>query len=256
MKHLKLFEEYELDLTDVVIKQALIPNKPDALQAMINGGYDIEKDKEILIKWCKDNGYYDQIEMLDPENFDTIIENTTVLSMRYKKIEELNISRFKNVEKISLYECQIHKHIEIKNFYKLKEIFCCWNKGLTSLEISNCPNIEMIKCTNNDIKELNIQNFEHLQLLSCCENNMIKLNISNCPNIDTLGCTNNKLEELDLVGLDNLKELFTYKNLNLNNLNVKHLKKLDILHCTNNNLNKLDVTNLNDLRKLSCSAKI
>ena len=51
------------------------------------------------------------------------------------------------------------------------------------MDLSNCPNLQTLYCSNNQLSVLDL---------------------SNCPNLQTLYCSNNQLEELNILNNDKI----------------------------------------------------
>jgi cell fate (sporulation/competence/biofilm development) regulator YlbF (YheA/YmcA/DUF963 family) len=102
------------------------------------------------------------------------------------------------------------------------------------LEIKNCPNLEKITCSHNQLAELNLQDFPKLKTLICNDNKLTNLNISNNKELEDLNVMDNSLaENLSLSNpLIKLKELRLGNNLFNGSLeplkNISSLKLLDI----------------------------
>ncbi|CAG8525990.1 24632_t:CDS:2 [Racocetra persica] len=71
---------------------------------------------------------------------------------------------------------------------------------ITDLEISNCPQLERIICSHNQLTELKI---------------------NNCPNVNRIYCSHNQLKELDFTNLEKLEKLFCEDNPNLRKEKIK-----------------------------------
>ena len=104
-----------------------------------------------------------------------------------------------------------------------------WN--ISRLEgIEAFPNLKVLNCGNNSIKELDLRQNPELKTLICNKNQLTQLDLSKNPQIDYLKCSENQLKQLD----------------------VSHLE-LEYLYCSHNDLEQLDVQKSKWLRELSCS---
>jgi chromosome segregation ATPase len=103
------------------------------------------------------------------------------------------------------------------------------------LEIKNCPNLEKVICSRNQLTELNLQGFPRLKTLICNDNKLTSLDLSNSKELEDLNIMNNSFAEqnLSLLGsLTKLKELRLGNNRFHDSLeplkNISGLKLLDI----------------------------
>ena len=95
-------------------------------------------------------------------------------------------------------------------------------------------NIKVLKCSECNIQELNINNLINLKKLYCNSNKLQELNINNLTNLKKLYCNSNKLQELNINNLTNLRKLFCHYN-KLQKLNINNLINLEVLFCYKNN---------------------
>ncbi len=98
----------------------------------------------------------------------------------------------------------------------------CKNNALTSLDLSQNPDLSWLNCKNNALTNLNFS--QNLKYLFCENNNLTSLDLSQNLEFENLYCSSNALTNLDLS-----------KN-----------PKLDYLFCENNNLTSLNVKNGNN----------
>ena len=172
---------------------------------------------------------------------------------------------------------------------KLKELYCAYNTGMTSLGafLNDLPELEKFDCSGTSIldnvnlsmlkklKELTCENMPNLWALQCSNNALTKLSVSGCSNLRYLTCNDNKLTYLDVYGCTTLSDLHCENNLlasiaylsscqllkslyissnKLTSLDVSGLEKLTELYCNNNQLTSLaGLTNRGYLQKVDCS---
>ena len=81
--------------------------------------------------------------------------------------------------------------------------------GVTSLGgIGYCTGLTTLKCTNNQLTELNLNGLTRLTTLRCNMNQLTTLDVSQLTNLTDLWCQDNKLTKLDITRLSNL---YTFK---------------------------------------------
>ena len=76
--------------------------------------------------------------------------------------------------------------------------FSCDTMGLTSLDVSHCPELYNIYCPGNDLTELDISKNTKLVRLRCANNILSSLDVSKNLNLERLDCFDNKLTSLDV----------------------------------------------------------
>ena len=124
------------------------------------------------------------------------------------------------------------------------------NKNISSLiGIGDFSALQTIRCSGNQLTELDLSNNFNLQALFCGGNQLTELNLDNNPSLRVLKCGNNAISQLDLSNNSLLIKLFCRNNF-LINLNIKNGNNsiIDSLYTTNNpNLNCIKVNNINYL---------
>ncbi len=140
----------------------------------------------------------------------------------------------------------------VERFINLKYLYCSGN-NLTSLDVSGCTRLEILKSNNNNLTSLDISGCNNLIVLECDNNNLISLDVSGRNGLTRLDCDNNKLTNLDVSGCTNLEHLSCSSN-KLTSLDVSGCTNLDILSCGINELTSLDVSGCNELSSLMCGS--
>ncbi|MBE6226696.1 MAG: hypothetical protein E7121_06365 [Bacteroidales bacterium] len=90
--------------------------------------------------------------------------------------------------------------------------FTCDKMGLTSLDVSHCPELYNIYCPGNDLTSLDVSNATELQLLRCNNNSIETLDVSKNLNLEKLYCRYNKLTSLDVSKNTKLDYVECYSN--------------------------------------------
>ncbi len=127
----------------------------------------------------------------------------------------LNVSGCKELDWLDCYGNKLDKLI-LKDLPKLRSVNCESSKELTSLDVSGCLNlykldchncaltsldisntgIKELKCANNRIDTIKLNN--KIELLSCSDNQIKKLDLTKSPGLHSLYCQNNLLTKLDI----------------------------------------------------------
>lgn len=221
---------------------------------------------------CKKNNYstldlnnMDLVELPDiPEEYKDKIKCLFIAENELEVIPDL--TDFRNLEILEISNNNIYDLGRLP--VSLIELCCRHNKMSYLPSPSECPNLERIDCTSNEINEIAqylklkslvcncnkisiVPNLENLEKL-ICNNNTINY-IGKCTNIKYLDCSVNKLLNLNdyenLVDLicssNNISELVPYKNLqyieifNTDIRYVPYMDNLQELYCERNTVKKI-----------------
>ena len=127
----------------------------------------------------------------------------------------------------------------------------CNNNSIEYLFINNTQTMTELQCQNNKITSLNI-NSGALGYLYC-QNNLIKeIHLTNCSNLTRLNCNDNQIEELNLEDCVRLFELKCVNN-KIKTLEIQHLSNLSSIDCSTNQLTTLDASGLPNITGITCS---
>ncbi len=115
------------------------------------------------------------------------------------------------------------------------------------------PNLELLDCSYNRIRTLDVSNNPKLKTLDCSINQLTGyLDVTSNPALETLWCYSNWLEDVDLGNNENLIELWCNDN-QLMALDISGLPGLKVLWCDANKLTELDTTGNPALEILCCA---
>ena len=132
----------------------------------------------------------------------------------------------------------------------------CPNIGITTLNLSEFPNLEYLDCSTNQITSLNANQCPNLRVLVCGENKFNTLDVSNCANLQTLDCKREKsgytgISTLTLTGCNNLQALNCRGN-GMSELDLSGCTNLQLLDCKYNCISELDLSGHTNLRTVNC----
>lgn len=130
--------------------------------------------------------------------------------------------------------------------------FFCYANSLTALDISQCPNLEILDASDNKLATIDLSKNGKLRALTLHGNMLTAVDLSYTPHLFRFYCNKNKLTQLDLSKTPDLVQLRCGRN-ELTQLNVSMLTQLKYFDCTGNKLTTLDVTHSEDLTNLLCA---
>ena len=179
------------------------------------------------------------------------------------RITNLKFNGLKNLQDISLADCEINK-VNLHNMTKLKKVSLQYMEK-SKISISKCPNIEYLSLAFVKKDKINIGNYKKLKELliygkvkpfdisklkllrkleidglnwekiDLSKNTLLKYIYIKSDKLKRIKLPKNKerLNELDLQAPVNLLDLPSYKNLNFLNLIIKKADMIDISGCHN-----------------------
>ena len=130
-------------------------------------------------------------------------------------------------------------------------VLACDGNCITTLDLSRNTKLEVLMCSGNQLSNLNLSGLSTLQLIHCFENRLTSLNLSGCSGLVELRCQNNQLTGLNVSGCTSLQNLVCWKN-NLTSLDVSDNTALVLLGCDTNELTVLDLSHNPALQTLYC----
>ncbi len=143
------------------------------------------------------------------------------------ELPELDVSANTSLEKLSCYTNKLTRLALPPSIYRLE----CQDNQLTSLNLSNCTELDYAECHHNHIESIDLDGCTTLSHLYCYDNLLTSLDLSHTRDLNELRCSNNRLKSLSLNGCRYLYEL----------------------ECDGNQLTSLDISSCaEDFQKLSC----
>jgi Leucine-rich repeat (LRR) protein len=123
-----------------------------------------------------------------------------------------------------------------------------FNQNISDLTgIEDFVNLQLLRCSGNQLTNLDVSNNSSLSRLFCGGNQITNLNLQNNLSLMILRCGNNPLTSLDLSNNNLLIKLFCRNSL-LTNLNIKNGNTISLdslMITTNPNLYCIEVNNIN-----------
>ncbi|WP_426485152.1 DUF7619 domain-containing protein [Flavobacterium sp. 2] len=127
-----------------------------------------------------------------------------------------------------------------------------FTKAVSLEGIKKFTNLWNLQCSKNQLTSLDVSNLPDLTDVSCYDNMLTSINLSGSNKILELNCSNNFLTDLNLTGLTKLFRLEFYSN-SVENLDLSNLPELLFLECDGNRLKNLDLSGNPKLVFLSCA---
>ena len=196
-------------------------------------------------------------------------------------IGNINIDALSHLQAIDLSGCSVSK-ISIRNCPKLLDIDSMFKDSYNTpdysvqgntleMVIDNCPKLEGITWTNNNLGSANIKNVPNLKHLELRGNYLTNFDATQFTNLEYLDLSNNQhldgpdisqeangnpsLTTLKINGLMKLQYLDVSNQL-LGSLNVAPMTNLTFLNCRNNKISNLATPNNPDLKNFDCSKNL
>ncbi|TCI84734.1 T9SS type A sorting domain-containing protein [Tenacibaculum sp. M341] len=163
------------------------------------------------------------------------------LRLNNKNISDLTgIEYFVNIRELSCEENNITS-LNLEKNTKLVKLFCGNNSNLTTINITNCPQLEDISAGNTSLNSIDLSNNTLLEELFLQNGNLTSLNVSSCTKLNYLNCSSNQIESLDLIANSDITTLRAGYN-NLTRIDISNCTLLPELYLDNNQLTNIDIS--------------
>ncbi len=142
--------------------------------------------------------------------------------------------------------------IQISEASSYNGIINCSNQNINDLTgIEEFIMITELRCHNNQLSSLNLNQNTLLETLWCQDNNITNLDVSTNIDLTYINCKINQLSTLDITNNISLSELWCQDN-NLTSLNISNNILLNYLNCGENLITTLDVSHNIAMYDLYC----
>ena len=117
-------------------------------------------------------------------NFSVVINSTTFPDSKFRAyVKDFDTDTRLTPGRLTASECDAVKNIEVGS------------NGITSLKgVEYFTNLEMLRCSNNQLKELDVSKNTELYLLNCSLNQLSTLDVSKNTKLSTLYCSKNQIQ--------------------------------------------------------------
>ena len=139
----------------------------------------------------------------------------------------------------------------VEDFVALVSL-ACGSNNLTSLDISNNTDIEILGIEENSIASIDLSNHTALEYLSAYNNSLTSIDLSANTELESAILSGNLLTTLDVTANTKLKSLAALNNA-LTSIDVSTNTGLEGLFIDNNQLSQVSLTNTTALKEFTCS---
>ena len=164
-------------------------------------------------------------------------------------LKSLDVSKNEKLTYLQLWNVPIET-LKLRNAL-LQTLDCNACRSLTALDVSGCPELTKLSCTETGLTSLDLKENKKLTYVSCDSGAVGKLTLPETEGLATLSCSGNLLTSLDLSSCTGLTRLYCASN-RLTELDLSGNTALTELYCQSNQLSELDVSKNEALRNLSC----
>ncbi|WP_166964182.1 leucine-rich repeat domain-containing protein [Yeosuana marina] len=170
--------------------------------------------------------------------------NLTFLSASGQKIETIDLSLNTKLDTLYL-QANYLTSIDISNNPNLILVDMLSNQINSINGLSKATNLKTLNLSWNNLEEFSIHN-ESLEVLHISQNLLKSLDIDGAINLKNILLTSNKLTEVDFSSNTLLETLLISDN-KIQNINLQHNSYLTHLYITSNSLTSIDVSNNQEL---------
>lgn len=123
--------------------------------------------------------------------------------------------------------------------------------SISSLNITNCNNLNRVYLSNTSITSLDLQNRPNLKYLYVFNTPLTSLNVSGSTQIIELDVENTQLTSFDASNLQNVFAFYLRKNPLLSSINFTNAN-IELIDINKNNLSTVNIQNQSKLRMIDC----
>ncbi|MDE7141895.1 MAG: hypothetical protein K2O33_03260, partial [Muribaculaceae bacterium] len=127
----------------------------------------------------------------------------------------------------------------------------CAKNQIRKIDVSDCPLLKDIDCTNNSLEEIKLDGCLSLDRLTTSYNNLTTIDVGWSKTLQWLYVDNNRLTELDLSECVMLLSANCFVN-RISRINIPHRQRLKDLFCYENELKALDIGDSPQIEILNC----
>lgn len=184
------------------------------------------------------------------------IQTTEAQSFTAKlELSGANITDFTGVESftnVTILGCRSNNitSLNLSNMPNLKSLDAGFNPNLAAINLNNIA-LDSLRLNSNNMSNLNLSTFSSLKYLDCSYNHITNLNVSNLTNLKNLNCSSNWLSNIDVTSNTQL-EYLNFDSNQITTINLNNNNFLKEIHFANNFFSTISILNLINLEKLYC----
>lgn len=194
---------------DVPIDEAHFPDSVFRKHLQL-GGYDNDNDGVLSQEEC-DLIYLLTVNFWDIASLEGIgyFRNLQTLECGYTDLTHLDLSKNTNLESLYCGYTDLQS-LDLSKNTKLELLHCGDNPGLTGLVLGELPELTELECQNTPLSSLDVSQCLNLQTLNCSNTQLEFLDLSKNTALVNLYCSDTRLTSIDLTGLQNLSVTQTH----------------------------------------------
>ena len=177
-----------------------------------------------------------------------LVANINILSNKTNQVDSFEQCIIDEYNKVNSKSVIKYSDLSQEDLNTIKEIECR-GKNISSINVSNLQNLEVLDLVYNKISSIDISNNLKLKKLVLEDNNLSEIDLSNNTNLEFISLSRNKIYIINLCDNINLKELWMNENL-ITTVNLSNQKLLEELYLYGNSIDNIDVSNNRDLKVL------
>ncbi|GEP50583.1 hypothetical protein FNO01nite_12550 [Flavobacterium noncentrifugens] len=187
--------------------------------------------------------YFDSIDM-------TAL--THLVTIEFRSAQSVNVSGLADLKSLILANNSL-SILDLTGLASLEYLDVSSNSSLSSLDLTQTPNLKQLICNDTFLSSLNVSNLTALTLLKCNDSELNSLIFGGNNNLIEIDCSNNNLTSLNVPTTTTLTKLNCNNN-QLTSLNVASLTGLTFLQCAVNSIADLNVLPLTNLINFGCDS--
>ncbi len=168
-----------------------------------------------------------------------------------KKVKEIDVGEYSEYR--AGYEYPVVHTLKGIEYFPNLEVLTCSGNALKKLDVTKNKKLKKLYCSRNALHKLNIKENKKLKIIGCARNEIKKLDLRQNREVECVYCYDNKIRSIDVSKNRKLKELEISEN-KLRKLDVTMLRRLEILTCAENKLSELNVSKNKRLDFLACNS--
>ena len=142
------------------------------------------------------------------------------------------------------------KTLDVSKNVNLTILYCGFNQ-LTSMDVTNNPKIEQLRCAGNNLNSLDVSKNTELIEFEAYNNRLSSIDVSNNPKLYYIDLTNNQIKSIDVSKNLELGRITCSDN-KLTSIDVTNNQKLTELNISGNSIVEIDLGNNPELNYLYC----